>query len=549
MKSFFTKLSVLLFGVAFAVAGCQDYDEDIRKVNDQLNANTAELTSITDALDKAIKDLEAKMVADYATKKALADLSAELKAEIDADVAAAKTALEAAYKAADAALKSGYEAADAALKTELQNKINEAVKAAQDANDALADTFEKALNQMKGSIDETNSMINDVVVPYFQGEIAKINTAITALQAADLKNADDIAKVAADLATAKTELTAAYEAAIKTAVDKLEAEITKNAEAIAALTTLHKNDVALLQAAIAENSDDITALLLQLNEFKSEYKTTVDLLQGAIAEGDEAVRQQLTNALNAHIEVYETTVDQLQGAMAEGDEAVRQELKNALNALDELHKTDVANLQAAIAENTTLAEGIRTQLFNHMAEYKATIEQLENQVTANEGEIAMLKVRALAVEAQVEALQALHATDMENIQNVLNNLEVAIQQETAQRQAAIEELDAKHTLANEEILAYVGQLEHQIRLNAAAIKNIKAGKQTMSVFIDGTLLAAKTVELLDSINAGAPIAPDSVTNNEVFDVPTMLYDPLPITADNYTHLIDVGFYTDAEVNG
>ena len=83
----------------------------------------------------------------------------------------------------------------------------------------------------------------------------------------------------------------------------------------------------------------------------------------------------------------------------------------------------------------------------------------------------------------------------------------------------------------------------------AAIKNIKAGKQTMSVFIDGTLLAAKTVELLDSINAGAPIAPDSTTNNEVFDVPTMLYDPLPITAENYTHLIEVGFYTDAEVNG
>ena len=83
----------------------------------------------------------------------------------------------------------------------------------------------------------------------------------------------------------------------------------------------------------------------------------------------------------------------------------------------------------------------------------------------------------------------------------------------------------------------------------AAIKNIKAGKQTMSVFIDGTLLAAKTVELLDSINAGAPIAADTVTNNEAYDVPPLLYDPLPITADNYTHLIDVGFYTDAEVNG
>ena len=83
----------------------------------------------------------------------------------------------------------------------------------------------------------------------------------------------------------------------------------------------------------------------------------------------------------------------------------------------------------------------------------------------------------------------------------------------------------------------------------AAIKNIKAGKQTMTVFIDGTLLAEKTVALLNALNNGETVTPDSYTNNEVFDVPTMLYDPLPITSENYTHLIDVGFYTDAEVNG
>lgn len=83
----------------------------------------------------------------------------------------------------------------------------------------------------------------------------------------------------------------------------------------------------------------------------------------------------------------------------------------------------------------------------------------------------------------------------------------------------------------------------------AAIKNIKAGKQTMSVFIDGTLLAEKMVALLDSINAGSPIEPDSVSNNNAYDVPTLLYDPLPITVENYQHLIDIGFYSDAEVNG
>lgn len=491
MKSFFTKLSVLLFGVAFAVAGCQDYDEDIRKVNDQLNANTAELTSITDALDKAIKDLEAKLVADYATKKALADLSAELKAEIDADVAAAKTALEAAYKAADAALKAGYEAADAALKADLEAKIAAAVKAAQDANDALADTFEKALNQMKASIDETNSMINDVVVPHFQGEIAKINTAITALQAADLKNADDIAKVAADLVTAKTELTAAYEAAIKTAVDKLQAEITKNSEAIAALTTLHKNDVALLQAAIALGDEDVMRALnltkADLEEHIAEYKTTVDQLQAAMGEGDAEVKRQLMNALLDHIEVYETTVDQLQGAMAEGDEAVRQELKNALNRLEDLHKKDVENLQAAIADNTTLAEGIRIQLINHIAEYKTTMENIENLVTANQGEITMLKVRALAVEAQVEALQALHATDMENMQNVLNNLDVAIQQEAALRKLADEEVKA-------EINAVIDQIKNTDTTQQFEIDFLKAYAAELQAAVDANAEAIADAE-------------------------------------------------------
>ena len=484
MKSFFTKLSVLLFGVAFAVAGCQDYDEDIRKVNDQLNANTAELTSITDALDKAIKDLEAKMVADYATKKALADLSAELKAEIDADVAAAKTALEAAYKAADAALKSGYEAADAALKADLEAKIAAAVKAAQDANDALADTFEKALNQMKASIDETNSMINDVVVPYFQGEIAKINTAITALQAADLKNADDIAKVAADLVTAKTELTAGYEAAIKTAVDKLQAEITKNSEAIAALTTLHKNDIALLQAAMAQGDEEVMRALnltkALLQDHIAEYKTTVDQLQAAIGEGDAEVKRQLTNALLDHIEVYETTVDQLQGAMAEGDEAVRQELKNALNRLEELHKADVENLQAAIADNTTLAEGIRIQLLNHIQVYEATIEQLENQVTTNEAEITMLKVRMLA-------LETLHATDMENMQNVLNNLDVAIQQEAALRKLADEEVKA-------EINAVIDQIKNTDTTQQFEIDFLKAYAAELQAAVDANAEAIVAAE-------------------------------------------------------
>ena len=435
MKSFLTKVGALLMAVVFAFAGCQDYDEDIRKVNDQLNANTAELTSITDALDKAIKDLEAKMVADYATKKALADLSAELKAEIDADVAAAQAAIDAAYKAADAVLKAGYESADAALKTELEGKIAAAIKAAQDANDELAATFERALNQMKNSIDETNTMINEVVVPYFQGEIDKINNAIKDLKAADLKNAEDIAKVAADLATAKTEITAAYTAAIKTAVEKLEGKIAEQATALAALKTLHQNDVILLQAAIAENSTDINALKLALKDHIADYKTTVEQLQGAFAEGDEEVKRILTNNLNAHIELYEQTVEDLQGAIGENTAEIEL-VRGLVRDLTALHTQDVADLQAAIADNTTLANSIKLDLKNHIADYTATVDLLQGAIGEN---AAAITANLLAI----NDLKTLHETDIQNLQDVIVILEAALNQETAQRKAADEELEAK----------------------------------------------------------------------------------------------------------
>ena len=472
MKSFFTKLSVLLFGVAFAVAGCQDYDEDIRKVNEQLNANTAELTSITDALDKAIKDLEAKMVADYATKKALADLSAELKAK-DADIEAAIAALDAAYKAADVALKAGYEAADATLKADLEAQIAKAVKDAQDANDALALIFENSLNALNSEIAGVNSFIQETLVPYFEGRIDAVAKALEDAQAA-LEG--DIAKVAADLATAKTELTAAYEGAIADAVEELEELISAQATELEALKTLHQNDVVLLQAAIAENYDDIVTLRLSLKEHIDEYKTTVDQLQGAIYEGDEAVRQQLMNSLNAHIEIYETTVEQLQGAIGENTAAI-EAVRMLVIDLTNQHKQDVAYLQAAIADNTTLAEGIRIQLINHINEYAATVEQLEGAIGENSAKITANLIA-------IRDLETLHKTDMEHVQNVLNLLDVALQQETAQRKEADEALQAAQDALAASFEAFKTQYAKDVdNLQAAMAEGDEAVRQQLMAML------------------------------------------------------------------
>ena len=468
MKSFFTKLGVLLLGVVFAVAGCQDYDEDIRKVNEQLNTNTAELTSITEQLDKAIKDLEAKLEADYATKKALADLSAELKAK-DADIEAAIAALDAAYKAADVALQAGYEAADATLKADLEAQIAKAVKDAQDANDALALIFENSLNALNSEIAGVNSFINETLVPYFEGRIDAVAKALEDAQAA-LEG--DIAKVAADLATAKTELTAAYEGAIADAVEELEDLISAQATELEALKTLHQNDVVLLQAAIAENNDDIVALSLSLKEHIDEYKVTVDQLQGAMYEGDEAVRQQLMNSLNAHIEIYETTVSHLEGAIGENTAAI-EAVRMLVIDLTNQHKQDVAYLQAAISENTTLAEGIRIQLINHINEYAATVEQLEGAIGENSAKITANLIA-------IRDLETLHKTDMEHVQNALNVLDVALQQETAQRKEADEALQAAQDALAASFEAFKTQYAKDVdNLQAAMAEGDEAVRQQL----------------------------------------------------------------------
>ena len=175
MKSYLSKLSVLLLGAMFAVVGCQDYDEDIRKINDQLSANVTDLNSIIDELEDEIAELE-KLAATHATKE---ELDA-LKTQLQGDLANVKKALEDAYKAADA---------------ELNTKIEAAKKAAQDALEQKAQVLEGQIDGVKKDVAavytyiETelipllNKAINDAVsasAETLRGEIAKAVTDLTA---------------------------------------------------------------------------------------------------------------------------------------------------------------------------------------------------------------------------------------------------------------------------------------------------------------------------------------------------------------------------------
>jgi putative multiple sugar transport system substrate-binding protein len=87
----------------------------------------------------------------------------------------------------------------------------------------------------------------------------------------------------------------------------------------------------------------------------------------------------------------------------------------------------------------------------------------------------------------------------------------------------------------------------------ANMKNILAGKQSMSIFKDTRTLAAKVVGMVDALMQGT--APE-ITDTKTYDngdgkiIPSYLCDPVYADKDNYKELlIDSGYYTEADITG
>ncbi len=82
----------------------------------------------------------------------------------------------------------------------------------------------------------------------------------------------------------------------------------------------------------------------------------------------------------------------------------------------------------------------------------------------------------------------------------------------------------------------------------ASVKNIIKGLQSMSIFKDTRILAARTCTIVNSLLAGEEVETNNVVNNRVFDVPTFYCTPLFADVNNYTELlIDSGYYTAEEL--
>lgn len=82
------------------------------------------------------------------------------------------------------------------------------------------------------------------------------------------------------------------------------------------------------------------------------------------------------------------------------------------------------------------------------------------------------------------------------------------------------------------------------------VKNMIAGKQSMSIFKDTRTLAAKTVEMVDAIMKGteAPVNDTQTYDNGTGIIPSYLCEPVFADVNNYKELlIDSGYYTEDQL--
>jgi len=84
----------------------------------------------------------------------------------------------------------------------------------------------------------------------------------------------------------------------------------------------------------------------------------------------------------------------------------------------------------------------------------------------------------------------------------------------------------------------------------ASVKNMIAGKQSMSIFKDTRTLAAKVVEMVDAIMKGkeAPVNDTETYDNGTGVIPSFLCEPVFADINNYKELlIDSGYYTEDQL--
>ena len=504
MKSFFSKLGVLLLGATFAVVGCTDFAEDIRevgekvdKVDNKVDNNVTEITVNTDAIEAKIKEMEAQHAADKkAAEEALAALKTTLDGKIKADIEAAEAKLTAAYEKADDAIKATAVADKAELKADVQKAADEALKAVAAAKAELEAAYKAADEEIKKAYAEADAKLKsdlEAEIATLKVELEKadaeqkkaIEEQIKALKDNLSKSEADLTKMVNDLETKLLQADADNKNALKLEIADLQSRL-KDADA-ANKAELEKkiNDLRTELSQIdAKNKQDIENKISEIatelrkadTDNKAELTAIINDLKVTLMGADAANKAELEkkisgfelSLLTARTEL-EKSITALENNFEKQIETINSSIKNLTESIanvekeykkaDDVLRDEFAGADAALkSELNNEIDKLETALKNDDAALKAALE-LGLQSLGDELRKADVDNKAELTKQITDLAAALRSEDAA--------MEVALKEYADDIKAALEQADADNKA---ELLGLIAELESNLKDNKAELE-------------------------------------------------------------------------------
>ena len=453
MKMFSKIGKLLLCGVAVAMIGCTDYDKDIQSVAGDVAQNATEIKN----LDNAIKALEAKLAADYATKQELNAVKTALEGTIDTEVAALQAAIADAVK--DLANAEDVAAVEASVKA-LQAAAADAA-AAIEATDVKVGAIDERLTAVETAIEAIDEVAEQVLADVESLKNGYMETVAFAQQAQ--ANIDALTEQTVDLEGQ----VAALEAMVDEMAGAFEDRINTLGQTIGNLSNLLTDEVAALQLA----DEEIYAKI----EMVEGAVTAVNNLIGDLQTADEEIYVELNKAL-AYIGNVAALIEDEAAARANEDEQIYIQLNTVNETISTVIFT-VADLETRVAEVEEALEAQVAAYEAYVAATDAKLNELRNTFESLSPVIARLEAQSAELKATLESL----APEFNNVKAQVKELQQTLVSLGEQLPEQIAALQGQ----TKELLSMLNSLSPIIKQLQAAMGELRSIVFVPEVMYDG----------------------------------------------------------------
>ena len=422
----------------------------------QLDANAAADAEAKKALQAEIANINALIAALQAKDAELDQKIADLKAYVDGEIGSTEDWANATFATLEqySAMQTEIATLKALIETYKTDVTSAYTKAIEDAIAASEESMKEWVNEL-------------LAEGYY--DIAQIDAMLAALETklagADSDLAKQISAQQAALEQAKKDLTAAYEAAIKKAIEENNGAISKSiADAVQTALDKVETRLAVIDNAIAAIQKDIEAIRSSISSIEEQIEAINSSIEDL--EGVDAALQTLIDGLTSKAADLQSQLDANAAADAEAKKALQAEIAN-INALIAALQAKDAELDQKIADLKAYVDG---EIGSTEDWANATFATLE-QYSAMQTEIATLKAlietyKTDVTSAYTKAIEDAIAASEESMKEWVNELLAEGYYDIAQIDAMLAALETKLAGADSD-------LAKQISAQQAALEQAK----------------------------------------------------------------------------